>query len=217
MPIGGVIAYRDAISPNGVGFDISCGVKGARTAIRADDIRADMGRIMDEIARTVVFGIGRTSGQNTDHALFDDPTWRDLPRIGKLKQLAREQLGTVGSGNHYVDILEDEVGWVWVGVHFGSRGLGHRTATGFLNLAAGLDWDARAPGESMDAPAVVLALSGALGQGLPRCDAARRALRLRRARLRGRPGPRYPAHAGRGRGPQPPQLRLARRPTMVSG
>ncbi len=164
MPIGGVIAYRDAISPNGVGFDISCGVKGAKTAIRADDIRADMGRIMDEIARTVVFGIGRTSGQNTDHALFDDPTWRDLPRIGKLKQLAREQLGTVGSGNHYVDILEDEAGWVWVGVHFGSRGLGHRTATGFLNLAAGLDWDAKAPGESMDAPAVVLPLGGALGQ-----------------------------------------------------
>ena len=53
MPIGGVIAYRDAISPNGVGFDISCGVKGAKTPIRADDIRADMGRIMDEVARVL--------------------------------------------------------------------------------------------------------------------------------------------------------------------
>jgi RNA-splicing ligase RtcB len=119
---------------------------------------------MDEVARTVVFGIGRTSGQNTDHPLFDSPTWRDVPRIGKLKELAREQLGTVGSGNHYVDLLEDEEGWLWIGVHFGSRGLGHRICTGFLNLAAGRGWDERSPGESMDAPAVVLPLDGTLGQ-----------------------------------------------------
>ena len=164
MQIGGVIAYRDAISPNGVGFDISCGNKAARTDIRAADIRADLGGIMDTIARTVVFGIGRTSGQNTDHPLFADPTWRDVPQLGKLKSLAREQLGTVGSGNHYVDLFEDEEGWVWIGVHFGSRGLGHRICTGFLNLAAGRGWDDKSPGESMDAPAVVLPLDGALGQ-----------------------------------------------------
>ncbi len=164
MPIGGVIAYREAISPNGVGFDISCGNKAAKTDVRADDIRADIGRLMDEIARMVVFGIGRTSGENTEHPLFDSPTWRDVPQIGKLKAQAREQLGTVGSGNHYVDLLEDEEGWIWVGVHFGSRGLGHRICTGFLNLAAGRGWDDKSPGESMDAPAVVLPLDGALGR-----------------------------------------------------
>ncbi|MGN6700507.1 MAG: RtcB family protein, partial [Thermomicrobiales bacterium] len=164
VPIGGVVAYRDAISPNAVGFDISCGNKAARTTIRADDIRADIGRIMDEVARTVVFGIGRGSGKRADHSLFDDPTWRDVREVGKLKNLAREQLGTVGSGNHYVDLFEDEGGYVWVGVHFGSRGFGHRTCTGFLNLAADQAFDARAPGESMDAPAVVLPLHGALGQ-----------------------------------------------------
>ncbi|MGN6813384.1 MAG: RtcB family protein [Thermomicrobiales bacterium] len=164
VPIGGVVAYRDAISPNAVGFDISCGNKEARTTIRADDIRADIGRIMDEVARTVVFGVGRGSGKRADHSLFDDPTWRDVREVGKLKNLAREQLGTVGSGNHYVDLFEDEGGYVWVGVHFGSRGFGHRTCTGFLNLAAGQAFDARAPGESMDAPAVVLPLRGELGQ-----------------------------------------------------
>ncbi len=105
MPIGGVIAYREAISPNGVGFDISCGNKAAKTGVRADDIRADIGRLMDEIARTVVFGIGRTSGQNTEHRLFDSPTWDDVPQLGKLKAQAREQLGTVGSGNHYVGAI----------------------------------------------------------------------------------------------------------------
>lgn len=164
MPIGGVVAYQDAISPNGVGFDIACGLKAARTDLRADDIRADIGRIMDEVSRRVVFGIGQTSGKAADHPLFDDPTWRDLPAVGKLKQQARQQLGSVGSGNHFVDIFEDEAGRVWVGVHFGSRGLGHRICTGFLNLAMGRAFDARAPGESMDQPATVLSLKTDLGR-----------------------------------------------------
>jgi tRNA-splicing ligase RtcB (3'-phosphate/5'-hydroxy nucleic acid ligase) len=61
-------------------------------------------------------------------------------------------------------VFEDEQGRVWVGVHFGSRGLGHRTASGFLNLAAGRSFDDRAPGEHMDQPATVIALSTDLGQ-----------------------------------------------------
>ena len=164
MPIGGVVAYRDAVSPSGVGYDISCGLKAAKTNVRAEDLKPQIKRIMDQIARSVVFGIGQTSGKAADHALFDDPTWRDVPQVGKLKQLAREQLGTVGSGNHFVDVLEDEDGWVWVAAHFGSRGLGHRTASGFLNLAAGRAFDDRAPGESMDQAATVIGLNSALGQ-----------------------------------------------------
>ncbi len=142
----------------------NCGNKAARTDIRADDIRDNIAAIMDEVSRTVVFGIGQTSGKVADHPLFDDPTWRDLPAVGKLKQQARQQLGTVGSGNHYVDLFEDEAGWVWVGVHFGSRGLGHRICTGFLNLAGGRAFDAKAPGESLDQPATVLSLRTPLGQ-----------------------------------------------------
>ena len=164
MPIGGVVAYRDAISPNGVGFDISCGLKAAKTDLHAADVRPQLGTIMDEVARTVVFGIGRSSGENVDHPLFDDPTWNDIPPLRRLKQQARQQLGTVGSGNHFVDLLEDEDGWIWVAVHFGSRGFGHKTASGFLNLAAGRAFDDKLPGERMDAPAVVLPLSSDLGQ-----------------------------------------------------
>ena len=96
--------------------------------------------------------------------MFDDPTWNDVPPLRKLKQQARQQLGTVGSGNHFVDLLEDEDGWIWVAVHFGSRGFGHKTASGFLNLAAGRAFDDKLPGERMDAPAVVLPLSSGLGQ-----------------------------------------------------
>ena len=164
MPIGGVVAYREAVSPSGVGYDISCGLKAARTNIRANELRPQIRQVMDKIARTVVFGIGQTSGKAADHPLFDDPTWRDIPQVGKLKQLAREQLGTVGSGNHFVDLFEDEEGWTWVACHFGSRGLGHRTASGFLNLAAGRKFDDRAPGEHMDQPATVLSMCTDLGQ-----------------------------------------------------
>jgi tRNA-splicing ligase RtcB len=164
MPIGGVVAYRDAVSPSGVGYDISCGLKAAKTDFRAEDIKPQIKQVMDQIARTVVFGVGQTSGKAADHSLFDDPIWRDLPQVGRLKQLAREQLGTVGSGNHFVDVFEDEAGWVWVAAHFGSRGLGHRTASGFLNLAAGRAFDDRAPGEHMDQPATVIGLNTDLGQ-----------------------------------------------------
>jgi len=164
MPIGGVVAYRGAVSPSGVGYDISCGNKAVRTNIHAEELKPRIKQVMDQIARTVVFGVGQTSGKARDHDLFDDPTWRDLPQVGKLRQLAREQLGTVGSGNHFVDLFEDEDGWVWIGVHFGSRGLGHRTASGFLNLAAGRAFDDKAPGEHMDQPATVLSLKTDLGQ-----------------------------------------------------
>jgi tRNA-splicing ligase RtcB len=164
QPIGGVVAYRDAISPSGVGYDIGCGNKAVRTALREADVRPEIGRIMDEVVRQVPFGIGRAQAVKVEHALFDDPTWRDVPALGALKQLAQQQLGTVGSGNHYVDLFVDEEGAVWVGVHFGSRGFGHRTASGFLNLAAGRAFGDKAPGESMDQPPTVLPLGSALGQ-----------------------------------------------------
>ncbi len=81
-----------------------------------------------------------------------------------LKKLAREQLGTTGSGNHYVDILIDQkTEEVWVGNHFGSRGLGHRTATGFLNLANGLQFTDKAPRESMETPPTLLDIDSELG------------------------------------------------------
>jgi tRNA-splicing ligase RtcB len=164
MPIGGVVAYRDTISPSGVGYDISCGIKAARTNLRAEDVKPQISQIADQLAKTLVFGVGRTINENMDHELFDDPRWDDVPHLKKLKHMAREQLGTIGSGNHFVDLLEDEQGNLWVSAHFGSRGFGHRTASGFLNLAAGREFGAKAPGESMDQPATLISLSSELGQ-----------------------------------------------------
>lgn len=136
MPIGGVVAYQDAISPSGVGFDIACGNMAVHTEIRAAEL--DIPAHMQQIRDAVEFGIGRISAEPVDHALFDSEVWKEFGEHGAaLKQKARAQLGTVGSGNHYVDLLVDEHGDLWIANHFGSRGFGHTIATWFMALAYG--------------------------------------------------------------------------------
>jgi tRNA-splicing ligase RtcB len=160
VPIGGVVAYEDSISPSGVGYDIACGNKAVCTDAPASEVRKNIAVIMDDVWRFVSFGIGRNNAEHVDHALFDDPTWSH-PAVAPLKDMARGQLGTVGSGNHYVDIFEDEAGLVWVGVHFGSRGLGHKTASHFLKAAGATD--------GMDVDPCVIAAGSPLGEDYLAC------------------------------------------------
>lgn len=163
MPIGGVIAYDNAVSPSGVGFDIACGNMAVRTSILWPTLhKGEIADIAKEIQRKVEFGVGRSNPIPHEHDLFDDPLWSEVEAIfgPDLKAKARAQLGTVGSGNHYVDLLRDEDSRVWVANHFGSRGFGHTIATGFLNLASGKDVDARGA-ESEEA--TVISLDSPLG------------------------------------------------------
>lgn len=138
QPIGGVVAYKDKISLSGVGFDIACGNLAIRTDVTRPQVQAAMQKIMDDVVRDISFGIGRKSKTRVEHELFEDEAWQVEPMRG-LKLTAAEQLGTVGGGNHYVDLFADEQDRIWVGVHFGSRGLGHKTATHFLKAAGGKD------------------------------------------------------------------------------
>lgn len=160
VPIGGVVAYHDSISPSGVGYDIACGNKAVLTDADAADVRARIRTIMDDIWSTISFGIGRKNNERVDHDLFDDPAW-SLPAVKPLKQLARDQLGTVGAGNHYVDIFADEHNRIWIGVHFGSRGLGHKTATYFLREAGARD--------GMDVDPCVIPVKSSLGTDYLEC------------------------------------------------
>lgn len=142
MPIGGVAAYENKVSPVGVGFDIGCGNMAVKLDHKDDDF--DVSAALDIVQERINFGLG---GQNKegppDHEIFDAPEWDAYPDSVRndLKKTAREQLGTVGSGNHYVDIFRDEDHHIWIGVHFGSRGFGYKTAQGFMNLAQGKSWD----------------------------------------------------------------------------
>jgi tRNA-splicing ligase RtcB len=139
QPVGGVIAYDEHISVSGVGFDIACGNMAVRLDVPKASIEDRVGAIVNAIAAEVSFGLGRCNVEKVEHELFESPTWLEVEPLRPLKAMARDQLGTVGSGNHYVDLFEDEEGFVWIGVHFGSRGLGHKTATAFIKAAGGKD------------------------------------------------------------------------------
>lgn len=163
MPIGGVVAYRDFISPSGVGFDIACGNKAVKTEIKEEDI--EIRKIMDEIVKHIGFGLGRPNPEPIEHPVLDKIAHCNFKPQRNMIKLAQEQLGTVGSGNHYVDIFKDEESFIWVGVHFGSRGFGHKTAMGFLALAQGLDFTDKPKGvNNMDAPPTLLRVKSELGQ-----------------------------------------------------
>lgn len=138
VPVGGVIAYEGKVSPSGVGFDIACGNKAVLTDAFVDDIRGKIGTIMDDVVSAISFGVGRVNNEPVDSPVFDRPEW-DIPAVRPLKGMAQAQLGTVGSGNHYVDIFGDERGQVWIGCHFGSRGLGHKIATHYIREGGGKD------------------------------------------------------------------------------
>ena len=166
QPIGGGIAYEGYVSPSGVGYDIGCGNKAARTDLTRADLEALGGveRIMREITRRISFGMGVPAAERVDHPVLDRIRRADFGPQRKLAQLAESQLGTVGSGNHYVDLMEDDEGSIWIGVHFGSRGFGHKTASGFLALAQGLPFGGRASEGEMDSPPVLFEVGSELGE-----------------------------------------------------
>jgi tRNA-splicing ligase RtcB len=139
QPVGGVIAYEKQISISGVGFDIGCGNMAVRLDTPFATIADRIGPIIKDVQRIISFGVGRTNDERVEHELFDDAdAWRESD-MGEYRAKAVSQLGTVGSGNHYVDLMRDENGMTWIGVHFGSRGLGHTSATRYLKAAGGKD------------------------------------------------------------------------------
>jgi tRNA-splicing ligase RtcB len=138
QPVGGVIAYEGQISISGVGFDIGCGNMAIRldTPVRCHQDR--VGPIIKDVARSFhsASAAPMTSASSTSCSTTAkrgrNPTARTIAegrcaaRHGRL-------------GNHYVDLMRDEEGFVWIGVHFGSRGLGHSSATKYLKAAGGKD------------------------------------------------------------------------------
>ena len=153
-------------------------------ASRHSRARRSAADIADEIQDVVSFGVGRKN--RSDDAPVGSSAVRER-RVGRacranardeLRDKARAQLGTVGSGNHYVDVFADEAGAIWVGVHFGSRGFGHTVASGFLALVAG-----RAVGRARAGARGAAAARSADGAGLLGADDARGRVRLRRPRV----------------------------------
>lgn len=165
QPIGGAVAYADYISPSGVGYDIGCGNKAVRTDIAVADFgQTEVAGTMDEIVERVSFGMGRKNDEPVDHPVLDAIKEADFAPQRQLYDGAANQLGTVGAGNHYVDLFAGDDGFVWIGVHFGSRGFGHKTASGFLALAEGKRFEEHASEGEMDSPPILFGVDTELGQ-----------------------------------------------------
>lgn len=161
-PIGGAVAYKNKISLSGVGFDIACGNKAVRTNIKASEI--NIHKVMDEIYRRISFGVGRTNNEPIDHPVFEKIANADFSPQRRMLDLAVEQLGTVGAGNHFVDLFEDDEGFIWIGVHFGSRGFGHKTTTGFIALNQNKGFFEHAKEGGMDSKPILFDTATGIGQ-----------------------------------------------------
>lgn len=154
-PIGGVAAYKDKISISGVGYDIACGNMAVKLPVKSKEVK-DWHSIGQRIFKEVSFGVGRNNETPVEAEFLDtEANWNNEALQG-LKDLAANQLGTVGSGNHYVDVFHDEEDFIWIGVHFGSRGLGHKSTTHFLKKMEAKD--------SMDADPCIVDLNSDIGQ-----------------------------------------------------
>lgn len=164
QPIGAAIGYINQISPSGVGYDIGCGNLAVRTNLLYSEIAEAVPAIMGEIVKRISFGIGQKNNEPVDHPVLEMIANANFIPQRSLLELARTQLGTVGSGNHYIDLFVDTSGYAWIGVHFGSRGFGHKTASGFLALAQGKKFDERGAEGEMDSPPILFNTNSYIGE-----------------------------------------------------
>ncbi|HUI90737.1 MAG TPA: RtcB family protein [Chitinivibrionales bacterium] len=126
MPIGGVIACKDAIIPNAVGVDIGCGMCAVQTDLPVSSIDADTVRtVLNRIRGLVPMGFDHHK-HTQDWKGFDRAP--DVPIIQQELDSARKQLGTLGGGNHFIEIQAGNDGHVWLMIHSGSRNFGYKVA-----------------------------------------------------------------------------------------
>jgi len=147
--IGSVIPTTGAIVPAAVGVDIGCGMMALRTSLQASDLPDDLGPLRSAIEAAVPHGRTHNGGKGDRGAWGDIPqrqqqAWAELsddfddivdkhPAIARSNNLCH--LGTLGTGNHFIEICLDEVDRVWFMLHSGSRGVGGRIGGYFIKLA----------------------------------------------------------------------------------
>jgi len=133
--VGSVIVTENAIIPAACGVDLGCGMIACKTNLRDVDLPDNLQPLIDDFSRDIPSGVGKA------HKDIDDSagTWMSKNPLffesGKLAFTAATQLGTLGSGNHFLEVCLDEFGIVWVVIHSGSRGVGNQLASKHIKLA----------------------------------------------------------------------------------
>jgi len=147
MPIGGVIATKGVVIPNAVGVDIGCGMSAVRTSVRVEDFDEDtLKKIMGEIRKEIPVGFNHRK-ENCDEGelpgidSFSEITCDDMEKtiVFEERVSMKKQLGTLGGGNHFIEIQKGSDGFVWVMIHSGSRNLGKKVADYYNKIAVNLN------------------------------------------------------------------------------
>ena len=143
--VGSVIATKGAVIPAAVGVDIGCGMQAARTTLKAAQLPDSLAALRSCIEKAVLQGVrsGRGNGGGWSAAKGVALRWAKLAERGKRftdqvrtkPQRAEQQLGTLGGGNHFVELCIDEADAVWIMLHSGSRGVGNAIGTHYIEKA----------------------------------------------------------------------------------
>jgi len=139
--VGSVVATKGAISPAAVGVDIGCGMVAQETTLRADDLGAPLlARLRSRIERSIPLGFNQHDAPGEEAAAFMAATAASHPAIVQESFLRKAacQLGTLGGGNHFIELCRDADGGVWLMLHSGSRNIGKTVAERHIETARGL-------------------------------------------------------------------------------
>ncbi len=151
MPIGGVIASREAVIPNAVGVDIGCGMGAVKTSLTASTVtRKQLREVIKRVKETVPCGEGKAHVKEQPGDMFEEELAACRERgwfSNHIEDLALRNLGTLGGGNHFIEIQADEENRVWLMIHSGSRHLGNVIARYYHKAAQVLNrqWHAELP------------------------------------------------------------------------
>lgn len=134
LPIGAVVATEGVVLPAWVGYDIGCGMLAVQTDIVKEELLPFREKIFESVYRSVPTGFHH----NKQDSRWDHSNIEMTPELkGIFAKSGLKQIGTLGSGNHFIEISHDEKGSVWVVIHSGSRNVGHSVATHYMKLASG--------------------------------------------------------------------------------
>lgn len=132
MPIGSVLATKKVVIPNAVGVDIGCGMCAVKTSINEMD-QKQLKKVLSQARKTIPMGFNWHK-EAQDEALMPEGH-EDLLIVGRQYTAAKKQIGTLGGGNHFIEIQKGSDGFIWVMIHSGSRNLGYNVAK-YYNQAA---------------------------------------------------------------------------------
>lgn len=141
MPIGGVLATVDAVIPNAVGVDIGCGMCAVKTSWRVEEISLDVLRkkIMRGIRKAIPLGKEHHKKAQDENFMPQGHDIDSMTVVSRQYISATKQVGTLGGGNHFIELQRDEKGTLWVMIHSGSRNLGKQVGDYYNRLAATLN------------------------------------------------------------------------------